>query len=350
VDSIEKTVNVSGPTISKAGNPEVEILKELREQYGIHLFRLPTPIPTLKTNTYFAEGPVPTLIDVPADSPPFLTELDDALRTLGYSINDIKIIIVTHPHSDHCGSARTIADKSGAEIWAIRDTAVHMANFEHECNEEEEFTASSLKSAGIPADSIDCAVRFFRRMADYTRDVTTSHYLEESETVLFSSCRLRIERVPGHTPWCIMLWDNQSGIAFTGDFLLKDISPNPLMQRPGKVAPGYRRLKTFIASLERVRQMNLRFALPGHGDLIENPSRRIVELVRFIEERRRMVIATLKKRCDQTPFDLMKSLFPGLPREQSFLAISEISAYLEVLRDEGTVMKIEGLPVRYRLN
>ena len=120
-------------------------------------------------------------------------------------------------------------------------------------------------------------------------------YLEESEMVPFSSCRLRIERVPGHTPWCIMPWDGQSGIAFTGDFLLKDISPNPLMQRPGRVAPGYRRLKTFVASLERVRQMNLRFALPGHGPLIENPSRRIVELLGFIGKRRKMVIEAFTK-------------------------------------------------------
>jgi glyoxylase-like metal-dependent hydrolase (beta-lactamase superfamily II) len=335
---------------NKLENPEADILKELRDQYGIHLFRLSTPLPTLKTNTYFAEKPVPTLIDVPADSPPFLTELDDALGPLGYSINDIKVIIVTHPHSDHCGSARTIAEKSGAEIWAIRDTAARMANFEQECHEEEEFTASSLKTAGVPADSIDYAVRFFRLMADYTRDVTTSRYLEESEMVPFSSCRLRIERVPGHTPWCIMLWDCQSGIAFTGDFLLKDISPNPLMQRPGRVAPGYRRLKTFIASLERMRQMNLRFALPGHGPLIENPSGRIVELLGFIGERKKIVIAALRRSFSQTPFKLMESLFPGLPPEQSFLAISEISAYLEVLSDEGIVTRIEDLPVRYRLN
>lgn len=334
--------------LNKGANLEADIVEELQRR-GIHLFRLSTPLPTLKTNSYFAEKPVPTLIDVPADSPPFIAELANALRNVGYSIPDIKVIIVTHPHSDHCGSARTIAEKSGAEIWAVRDTATLMANFEQECREEEEFTASSLKAAGVPSESIRHAVRFFRDMAGFAHSVATSRYLDEFETVAFSSCCLKIERVPGHTPWCIMLWDSQSGMAFTGDFLLKDISPNPLMQRPGRVAQGYSSLRAFVTSLERVQQMNLRFAMPGHGELIENPSERITELLRFIRKRRKMVIAALKKHSCQTPHSLAQSLFPGLPPEQWFLAISEISAYLDVLQDEGVVTKAEGIPALYRL-
>jgi len=47
---------------------------------------------------------------------------------------------------------------------------------------------------------------------------------------------------------------------------------------------------------------------------------------------------------------MMMKLFPWLPPEQSFLAISEISAYLEALTDEGIITRIEDLPVRYKLN
>lgn len=346
---MEKMANVNGLMISDAGNYEAEILKELRNRHGIHLFRLSTPLPTLKTNTYFAENPVPTLIDVPADNPLFLTELDCALGTLGYSINDVRDIIVTHPHSDHCGSARTISEKSGAVVRATKETAVRMENFEEDCYEEEKFTVASLMAAGVPGTYIKHAVKFFRSIADYTRNVEAVNCLEEHELVPFSSFCLSIKRVPGHTPWCTMLLDGSSGFAFTGDFLLKDISPNPIMQRPDKVAPGYRRLETFITSLQRVREMKLRCVLPGHGPLIQNPSERISELLRFIEKRRKIVMESFSRSFMQTPFNLAENIFPGLSPEQSFLAISEVTAYLELLQDEGIIMRIDDLPLRYKL-
>ncbi len=328
---------------------ETEILKELSDERGIHVFRLSTPVPNLKTNAYFAEKPVPTLIDVPANSTVFLNELESLLGALKYSIVDIKVIVVTHPHSDHCGSARTISERSGAVIRATPDTAVRMENFEEDCHEEEKFTIATLRASGVPETYIKHAVRFFRSIADFTRNAAAVNCLEENEMIPFSSYHLSIERVPGHTPWCIMLLDRGSGIAFTGDFLLRDISPNPIMQRPDKVASGYKRLETFMASLQRVREMKLRCVLPGHGPLIETPSARISGLLRFIEKRRKRVMESLSSSFTQTPFNLAENIFPGLLPEQSFLAISEVTAYLELLQDEGIIIRTEDFPIRYKL-
>lgn len=328
---------------------ETEITADLRNRLGIHLFRVSTPVPSLKVNIYFVEAPVPTLIDAPPDSPEFLDELEAQLRSLGHTLSDIKRIIVTHHHPDHCGSARTIADRSGAEVWADRGTSAWLENYDHEYAEELEFNGRILALAGAPAELIAQAVQFFRFLQGFARGAKVSRYLVEEARIELSSHLFRVEHVPGHTPWCIMFHEDQERIAFTGDFLLKDISSNPLIQRSWKVAEGYRSLDIYMSSLERVRAMNLKLALPGHGGLLENPSERIEDLLRLTKQRRELIRGALEKYYDLTPFEMVKKIFPGASREQLFLAVSEIMAHLEVLLYEGIARKTGDDPLRFAL-
>jgi glyoxylase-like metal-dependent hydrolase (beta-lactamase superfamily II) len=106
-------------------------------------------------------------------------------------------------------------------------------------------------------------------------------------------------------------------------------------------------LKAYTASLERVRDMHLRLVLPGHGDVIESPSARIEELLSFIGGRRRLIRDILTGGA-QTPVQIMDKLFPDLPGDELFLAISEVIGHLEVLEEEGLVAKLEGKPLRFK--
>ena len=107
-----------------------------RERGGIH--RL-APTSPAEVNIYFVERPVPTLIDAPMKDALSLAELSGQLQHLGYSLSDIEVIIVTHPHIDHFGSAGDIVEISGAEVWATDDTARWLENYDTECLEEERF-------------------------------------------------------------------------------------------------------------------------------------------------------------------------------------------------------------------
>jgi glyoxylase-like metal-dependent hydrolase (beta-lactamase superfamily II) len=334
---------------AKPDETEADVLQSLRGRHGLHLFRLPTPVPSLKVNIYFLDRPVPTLIDAPADAPQFLEELENGLSCLGYSLRDIKVIIITHPHFDHYGSAASIAEMSGAAIWASGETGEWMANFEEECAEEERFTAESLERAGVPSQLMDPARQYFRFMKGFARGVRPVRILRQGEVLDLGSFHLTVESVPGHTPWCVMLHDREERIAFTGDFLLEGISPNPLIQRSRKVPGGYKSLQAYATSLERVNQMNLRLALPGHGRLIRNPSERIEGLLNLIEKRRQAIIARFSGGSNRTIFDIVSEIFPDLPDEQMFLAVSEISAHIEVLEGEGILKKTGESPDLYAL-
>ncbi len=316
------------------------------EDLGFQVFRIQTDIPNLRVNIYFTELPVPTLIDAPPDTAPGVGELNSNLNRLGYSLRDIKTIVLTHSHLDHCGSARTIIDASEGEVWAAEGVATWLADYEKESLEEEEFIVSSLETASVPRSLIDQSRERFQYMRRFTRGVTVRRRLMAGDVLPLGSCLLKVVPVPGHTPWCIMLHDENRKIAFAGDFLLGDISPNPVIQRPWTIPAGYLSLRAYASSLARLEEMGLQAAFPGHGEPIANPAERARALLTQMEERRERILEILSRRPMQTIFDVIEELFPQLPPGQMFLAVSEVRSHFELLMDEGLLDEEGGQPAR----
>ncbi|MFH1125364.1 MAG: MBL fold metallo-hydrolase, partial [Pseudomonadota bacterium] len=153
-----------------------------------------------------------------------------------------------------------------------------------------------------------------------------------------SSMPFRVTDVPGHTPSCILIHDKDNLMAFTGDFLVRDIASSPLIQRANVVPEGYKSLKSYITSLRKMRDMNFRVALPGHGEIVENPSTRINDLLAFIDEKRQRVLGILKKGA-QTPVEISHELFPDLPPDQLFSGVCDVLGHLQILEEEGLALR-----------
>ena len=47
--------------------------------------------------------------------------LVDSIRAMGFDPHDIKKILLTHGHFDHCGAVRAIQEMSGCEVWIGKD-------------------------------------------------------------------------------------------------------------------------------------------------------------------------------------------------------------------------------------
>ena len=309
----------------------------LLRRHGIHLLAIQTPFPIGRVNSWFVEGAVPTLIDVPPDGAQFLIELENKLNNLGFRLEDVKRIVVTHPHIDHFGSAAAVARVSGAEVWVSGEGAAWLEHYEDELAEEHLFAQDFLTRAGIPPERIDKTLpRFFRPALALAQSVKPTRYLKQGDEVILGQALFQFVAVPGHTPWCMLIYDGRDRIAFTGDFLLKEVSSNALCQRPHAVSHGYKSLKAYVASLEKVKEMDLKLALPGHGGVIENVSERIEELLTFIGERKRLIYDVVAAGAE-TPFHIMNRVFPELHDNELFLAISEIMGHLEVLEEEHLV-------------
>ena len=314
----------------------------LRNQHGIQVIRCSLPIPAT-LNVYFVRDPVPTIVDAPPQGSRYVEELDRGLRTVGCSVRDIERIIITHPHFDHYGSAQSIADKSGAEIWVFGEGAHWIEHYEEELDSEERHRRALLTMCGVPGPDVDYVTEYYRKAHCFARGARISRYLAAGETLELGTATFGVTHVPGHTPFCILLHDADSGLAFTGDFLPPDIPANPLVQWTNIRSDDYRATKSYVRSLQNVSGMDIETALPGHGPIIGHPSDRIECLLTLIGERRMAVLKALTK-GSKTPFLIAQEIFPGFPRESLFRTISDIMGQLEMLEDAGAVGRTETEP------
>ncbi|OPY75688.1 MAG: Hydroxyacylglutathione hydrolase [Syntrophorhabdus sp. PtaU1.Bin058] len=321
----------------------------MKENYGVHQLKIPLPFPVASVNSYFFPEPIPTLLDVPPMGDYFMKTLEKRLNAVGSSLAEIRRIIITHPHIDHFGSARDIAEKGGVEIWIHETAAQALEEYEEDFLDTNRFFESLLRKSGIPEELLGQTTRFFDWLKGFACRVVPTRLLKNGDEFRLSSMNLRAVHVPGHTPHCMLFWEPDRKIAFTGDFLLKDISSNPLLQRPWVVPQGYRSVTSHARSLENVRGMKLKVAFPGHGEPIYRPSERITELLRFMTRRKKQIRHILSTGA-ATPFQIILRLFPGLPPDQLLLALSEVIGYLETFEDEGLVERHEtGHGLSFRL-
>jgi glyoxylase-like metal-dependent hydrolase (beta-lactamase superfamily II) len=142
---------------------------------------------------------------------------------------------------------------------------------------------------------------------------------------------------PGHSPGLVCFYWPEKKILFTGDHLLKEITPNPILNVSENIFPlRYPSLREYLTSLENIERMALSLLLPGHGEEIHDARGLIQKVFSHHKERMNLVVAFLSK-GERTPFEIAMDLFPGVPPFEVFLGISEAVGHLEILREKGMV-------------
>src|SRR5881392_1246442 len=97
---------------------------------------LPTPFYIGPVNVYLIKDDPITLIDTGPKTKETVDVLRAGLRNAGISISDIRRIVLTHAHEDHCGLARQVRDEAkNAEIlvhdWETGHLFGRLAHDEH---------------------------------------------------------------------------------------------------------------------------------------------------------------------------------------------------------------------------
>jgi glyoxylase-like metal-dependent hydrolase (beta-lactamase superfamily II) len=188
---------------------------------------------------------------------------------------------------------------------------------------------------------------YYDRAVPLARSVEPTGYLKEGDRFQLSSLEFTVTAVPGHTPFCILIHDTENTFGFSGDFL-QGVTTSPLTQRNTDALQPYNSLKSYVSSLQKVRAMGLRVALPGHGEIIEDVSKNAGDILNVIEQRRDAIIHILEvSRC--TVVEIAHKLFPDLLPGRLFNAVSEVTAHLEVLEEDRLLTKVGNQPPRFCL-
>ena len=186
-------------------------------------------------NAYLVRGSKRTImIDVGLSSNyPHLLE---CLHHIDCPPDKVDMLILSHEHLDHIGAAyhfhgRTIvaAHRLAANKIMLRDDFSMLRKMFNE-----------------PPVPIDIDI-----------------WLEEGNLIDLGNFRLTVMHTPGHTSACISLFDQDRGLLFASDTLM-----------PGGVMGGVfgsGSIADYIQSLERLKGLNSKILLSGHGRLSDTP-------------------------------------------------------------------------------
>ncbi|MCL6553572.1 MAG: MBL fold metallo-hydrolase [Firmicutes bacterium] len=291
---------------------------------------VPTPFPIGPVNAYLLPGPPVTLIDCGPKTPEALAALDRGLVGAGTRLEAIQRLILTHGHLDHFGLAATVAAASGARIYA------HPAEVPKLTADRAfvEPARAFIREAGFGADVADRWLEVMRSYRQHLDRVTPTDLVDDGDRLPLAEGALEVLHTPGHAQGHICLWDGQTLIA--GDLLMGEISPNPVVEFDAN-GQRLRTLPAYLQSLRRVASLRPAVAYPGHGDPLQTPAARALELIRHHEARKEALAALLAGRR-WTVRELIATWFPALDPRQLYLAISEVTGHLDLLEAEGRLI------------
>jgi glyoxylase-like metal-dependent hydrolase (beta-lactamase superfamily II) len=162
--------------------------------------------------------------------------------------------------------------------------------------------------------------------------------IEDGATfALHGGATLRVVAAPGHTPGNLVAFVEAQGDLYSGDTLLPGGIPTPGLHFPdGAERPRWPSLPRFIASVARLRALEPRRVLPGHGDPVDDPERLFTRFERHQERRQRRIRALLEQHGDSA-YGVVRRLFPHLPDKRIRQAMTETIGHLDALAERGEV-------------
>ncbi len=312
-----------------------------RAEPRIHVLPIPTPFPVAPTNVYLLEGDPLTLVDTGPLTDQAREALSRGLQGLGYSLADIEQLVITHAHIDHFGLAREVVEESGARLLSFHQNKLPLEHFHSWWEERIAYAWTLFTKEGIPEDAMErmAPVRDFQLYAAPVPKVTP---LDDDQQVKLGNATWRVIHTPGHALGHLCFYHEESQLLLSGDHLLRDITSNPIIETPRLgMSERPRSLVDYIRSLLRVRELDVRKVLPGHGEPAFDHRSLVDDIVKHHQHRGRLILQQLRE-ADRTVYELGRALFgEELPGVHFFLVMSEIIGHLDVLELEGKVKRRE---------
>ncbi|WP_284140326.1 MULTISPECIES: MBL fold metallo-hydrolase [unclassified Virgibacillus] len=301
---------------------------------SIHQLTIPTPFSVGDTHVYLLKGDTLTLIDAGIKTVEAKKAMTEQLHALGYGLEDIEQIILTHHHPDHIGLIEAfprlqhlVADQK-VDAWLTRDEAFLQSY--------EQFFRELFISSGVPAHFYPYLDQL-RKPLSYAGKGKLTKTLGEGDLL------------PGHEDWVtvntaghaqshLSFYREKDGTFIGGDHLLYHISSNPLLEPPINQKERPKPLLQYRQNLEKCLRMDINQVLPGHGKIFTEPAPIIKDRLKKQEERALKVLSMVRSH-PSSAFQLCQQLFPHQYERQLDLTMSETIGQLDYLEEKKLIKK-----------
>ena len=308
---------------------------------------LPTPFYIGPVNVYLiAEDPI-TLIDTGPKTKEANEALREGLRRARIRVSDIRRIVLTHAHEDHCGLARSLRDEAKDAEVLVHDweTGHRVGRLKYEAHR------ALLARAGVPDTEIETMRKLYEDVRLYADSFDVHEYsaLRDEAQLEFANGSLRIVHTPGHTPGSCSFVREADRTVIAGDCVLKRVTPNPILSPdPIDSSRRFPSLAEYLVSLARLRSFAPTLVHGGHGGPVRDYEELFNRYLRAIRERQAQVIRLVAK-SGATAWDVAQEMFPKADDIHRFLAVSEAVAHLDLAHAEGKIgVELSGVKEVYR--
>jgi glyoxylase-like metal-dependent hydrolase (beta-lactamase superfamily II) len=320
----------------------------------IHPIIIPFEIvPDLLTaNVYVLGKKELTLIDPGPGIGGAIDRIIEGIESSGLNINDIQRILITHGHMDHYGLTTRIREKIDhpIEVFLHPEDSWRVTPEFFEKKQWNSELESIIELTDIPREEFGRIKRRINGYYSIAGPIENVSKIEDNDEFKGDGYHLRVIHAPGHSPGLCCFYEMRNKVLFSGDHILKHITPNPLisLNRERLRDKKYQSLMAYKSSLEKVSKLDVRYVFPGHGECIDDMNE-ILERYKIHQEERTDLVWQAIRKKEVPIYYLVDDVFPGLSKGDLFLALSEIIAHLELLVNEGRAEVADaGPPVIYR--
>jgi glyoxylase-like metal-dependent hydrolase (beta-lactamase superfamily II) len=267
-----------------------------------------------------------------------LRQLDLALAQAGFGVEDVRLVVCTHSHTDHYGLAGSITERAGCELW-MHPNWEHVRLLADDPAAALEQRLEVARQSGVPPASLE---RYREARSGDTE--TGIDVLKEPDRDLVPGVEVETDlgawqviETPGHAPSHVVLHQPERKLLISGDHILGRTvlffdhghSPDPVGE--------------FCASLGRVEPLDVDLVLPGHGRTFRDPEAKIAESRRQVDELLGKVREALGK-GERTAFGIVEEIVgPEMVKTPASAWVLQIVlSCLDHLVLLGEVRKIDG--------